>query len=148
MKTRRLTRIRMPNLLPGRAVIASYRSASWVDVPRRTSREFRDQFEDLVRRLGAWAPPEAVRVQAAGSIRRSVFALTVVSLILMAAAFFIQNPVIAIPCCVGEIIVLTLSLYTILRGFVEHNLKRRLISLVMFVTALLMYRVYSLWRNS
>jgi hypothetical protein len=106
-----------------------------------------DQFEDLARRLGAWAPAEAVRVRSTGSIRQWLVVLTVVNFILMGTAFFIQNPVVAIPCCASEIIVLAFSLYWILRGFVEENLKRRLISLVMFVTALLLYRVHSLWRH-
>ena len=103
-----------------------------------------DQFEDLARRLAAWAPAEAARVQSRGSIRQSVIALTVLNFILMGTAFFIQNSVIAITCCAGEIILLAFSLYWMLRGFVEQNIKRRLISLVIFVTALLLYRAYSL----
>ena len=106
-----------------------------------------DQFEDLARKLGTWAPPEAARVQSPGSIHQSVIALTVLNFILMGTAFFIQNPVVAIACCAGEIILLAFSLYWILRRFVQQNLKRRLISLVMFVTALLLYRVYSLWQH-
>jgi hypothetical protein len=106
-----------------------------------------DQFEDLARRLGAWVPTDAARVQSTGSIRWSQVALTVVSFILMGTAFFIQNPIVAIPCCAGEIILLAFGLHWILRGFVEQNVKRRLISLFLFVTALILYRAYSLWRH-
>jgi hypothetical protein len=109
----------------------------------QVSAEF-DQFEDLARRLEAWAPAETARVQCRGSVRRSMIALTVLNFILMGTAFFIPNPVVAIPCCVCEIIILAFSLNWMLRGFVEPNFKRRLISLVLFVGALLLYRAYSL----
>jgi hypothetical protein len=106
-----------------------------------------DQLEDLAQRLEAWVPHEAVRIQAKGSIRQSANSLIVLNFILMGAAFFIQNPVVAIPCCVCEIVLLASSLYWLLRGFVERNIKDRFVSLATLVSALLLYRAYSLWQR-
>ena len=104
-----------------------------------------DGFEDLVRRIDEWTPPQVPRVRSSSSFSFWIVIVVPANLGLMIAAITLKNPTIAIPACVAEAFVLVSCAALVCRSkFIARRLKW--IMLLGLLPAIsLLYRAYLLW---
>ena len=104
-----------------------------------------EQFEELTRRLEEWVPAGVPRVRTPGTVTRWSSLLVLFSIGLLVVGVTVQNPAIAIPCCVGEAILLAACVFWIWRSKIASRKIKWTMLIALVIAASLLSRAYSLW---
>ncbi len=108
-----------------------------------------DPFDDLARRIEEWAPANSIRktTQTPRFTNYILYGVTAGNLVLFFAALLVENPKIAIPCCLAEAIFLVACVVRVwtLKG-VASRLKWSMLFVIPVVFGLLQ-KAYTLWKQ-
>jgi hypothetical protein len=105
-------------------------------------------FDDLARRLEEWAPSEAPRVSSSGSLASLSRVAVLLSVGLFVAGLTVRNPAIAIPCCLGEALLLASCSVLVWRSKLVGRKTKWAMVLPLIIAVSLVSYAYTLWTRA